>query len=548
MRLASTYRGPLVVGLMLPLVIVICRNRSLWLDEAALGYNIVSRSYSQLLQPLLYSQVAPIGYLLFSKACNSLFGHNDIAIRIPSIVAYLCMFLMLARRAHRSPEGLFRFVLIVAAAGVIKYAFELKQYIYDVLLMAVLLNHADFMLSSNRLLLLFSSVSVLFSDVAFIQLPLLSLLFGLKHSRSHATLLFRFLLVSLPLAVYYFLFAYHHPANDSMHQYWSRHFLFSHREESLAFVVRRLIGVVHTGYFTGAFQLLWIPYSIGLIRYIRRRMYFALATTQLPLVAHFAFSALRLYPFDGGRLTLYLIVPFAYVAADGLHVAITSLRRWYVIGSRYSVGLLTGAAAILAVVGNAFAYALLVKKREDIRPVFAELRSQTESYKQSVPLHFLPSSRKQFDYYQAQSHAAGRVFLEDYPRISHDEDWEPFLRDVLSSRRVVLVFSHSRRYFDREKSPQGFLNSVNRRLAALDPRGQYRLHVSRFVWANNAGLFQVEQSSRPQVSEGRAGCSRRASPRGGTRGGRPARCSPGMGPQAPGVPDLGHGRRDGRRV
>src|SRR5207247_3138707 len=144
---------------------------------------------------------------------------------------------------------------------------------------------------------------------------------------------------------------------------------------ALRFVLSRLKGVVHAGYFTAVFQLLWIFYLVGLNRYIRDRMYFALAATQLPIVSHLAFSALHLYPFDGQRLTLYLIVPFVYVAADGLHVAMTSLRRWHIAVPRYNLGFLLGSAAILAVVGNAFAYALLVEKREDIRPVFSELQS-----------------------------------------------------------------------------------------------------------------------------------------------------------------------------
>jgi hypothetical protein len=498
MQPPSTYRRLLFFGLTVPLLIVICRDRSLWLDEAALGYSIVSRSYSELLQPLAYDQVAPIGYLLLSKACNSLFGYNDIAIRIPSIIAYLCLFFVLGRRASRSPEWALRFVFIVSAAGVIKYAFELKQYIYDVLLMVVLFAYGDFLLSSSWLSFLLSSVSVLFSTVAFIQLPLFSLLFSLKHSRSHASLLLRFLLVLSPLVIYYFFFAYHHPANESMHQYWSQHFLFSSKENALAFVLYRLKGVVHAGYFTTVFQLLWIFYLIGLNRYIRERKYFALAATQLPIVSHLAFSALHLYPFDGGRLTLYLIVPFVYVAADGLHVAMTALRKWHIAVPRYNIGSFMGTAAILAVVGNAFAYALLVEKREDIRPVFAELQSQTESYKQSVPLHFLPSSRRQFDYYEAQSHAAGKVFLEDYQKLSHDNNWEPFLRDVLLSRKVALVLSHSGRYLDGQRSARGVLDLVNRKLGALDPWNQYGLHVSRFTWSKDAGLLQVEHANGPR--------------------------------------------------
>ena len=495
MRYAGVYRRMLLLGLTAPMWVVVLRSRSLWLDEAALGYSVVSRSYAQLLLPLAYNQVAPIGYLLFAKIGNSLFGYNDIAIRLPSLVAYLGLVVILARGATRSPAGLLRFVLIVAAAGVIKYGFDLKPYICDVLLMVLLLEHGDVLLSSPRRAALFSTASVLFSYVSFIQLPLFALLHGWRHRRSPATALLRVVAVSLPLAIYYFLFAYHHPATASMGRIWSKGFLFAAQENPFAFVVHRLIDVVETGYYTVAFQLLWIFFFVGLLSYMRTRNYFAVATTQLPVVSHLVFSGLRLYPFDGGRLTLYLLVPFVYCAADGLRIASASLARWRIPMTRYTVGSSLQAATILAVVGNAFGYALLSPGREDIRPVFADLTSQPGWYKRSVPLHFLPSSGKQIAYYAAQSRSNGRPFLEDYGKVSVDPGWEPFLSDVLSNRRVVLVFSHSSRFYGGAKTRQEYLAALNRKLVALDPSQERGIRVSRFIWADRAGLFEVEQST-----------------------------------------------------
>jgi len=47
-------------------------NRSLWLDEAALSLNIIKKNPFQLLQPLDYSQVAPILYLQIVYAFNNI--------------------------------------------------------------------------------------------------------------------------------------------------------------------------------------------------------------------------------------------------------------------------------------------------------------------------------------------------------------------------------------------------------------------------------------------------------------------------------------------
>jgi hypothetical protein len=495
----------LVLALTLPLVIVICRDRSLWLDEAMLGYNIVARSYSQLLQPLVYGQVAPIGYVLLSKTCNTLFGYNDVAIRLPSVAAYLCLFVALAHRANRSPQSLFRFVFIAGAAGVIKYAFELKPYIYDVLSMVLLLTYGSRIYATAWLAGLFSTGAVLFSNVTFMQVPLFAVLFGLKRSTTKAAAVLRVAMALLPLVIYYFLFLYHHPTADTMRQLWLRHFLFASRENGLVFVARRLIGIVETGYFTPVFQLIWIPYVIGFLWYLRRRLYGALASTQLPIVVHLAFSAARLYPFDGGRLTLYLLVPVVYVAADGLRLALTSLRGMAArstraVVRRWEPERIAATLALLAVVGNALAYALLVKKREDIRPIFVELQREPRWYKQTVPLHFLPSSGAQFAYYEAQSRSTGKVFLEDYRRLSHDQDWQPFLLDVLANRRVVLVFSHSGWYFGGPKGRRGFLRAVDHTLASLAPVAPHGPHVTRFVWANNAGMFEVAPHASGSVS------------------------------------------------
>lgn len=64
-------------------------NRSLWNDEAALALNIIDKSFSQLLQPLDYKQVAPIAYLFVEKFLTLLMGKSEYALRIFSLVAFI---------------------------------------------------------------------------------------------------------------------------------------------------------------------------------------------------------------------------------------------------------------------------------------------------------------------------------------------------------------------------------------------------------------------------------------------------------------------------
>ena len=55
---------------------------SFWLDECAIALNLRDRNYAELLQPLDYNQVAPIGFLLTTKFFINYLGQNELSYRI----------------------------------------------------------------------------------------------------------------------------------------------------------------------------------------------------------------------------------------------------------------------------------------------------------------------------------------------------------------------------------------------------------------------------------------------------------------------------------
>lgn len=110
-------------------------NRSLWLDEAMLGLNILDRGFAGLMQPLDMAQNAPLGYLWAVKVSTVLFGEGEIALRLPTFLAgigTLVLLVPLARRLLR-PEGIPVAVgLAACSAPLVYFAAEVKPYAVDV--------------------------------------------------------------------------------------------------------------------------------------------------------------------------------------------------------------------------------------------------------------------------------------------------------------------------------------------------------------------------------------------------------------------------------
>ncbi len=117
-------------------------GRSLWVDEAALGLNIINRTALELLRPLDYLQGAPVGYLLLTRLVVVLAGSGELALRAVPLVSgllALLLFAVLARQVLDEWPAALAVVIVALAPLLIAYSNELKQYQLDVLATVVAL-------------------------------------------------------------------------------------------------------------------------------------------------------------------------------------------------------------------------------------------------------------------------------------------------------------------------------------------------------------------------------------------------------------------------
>jgi hypothetical protein len=123
-------------------------NRSLWIDEADVALNLLSRSFGELTKPLGYGQGAPIGFLFTEEVVTRPLGFSEYALRLfPLVCSLLALlaFAWLARWMLSKPAASLAVLLFAVADGLIYYSSEVKPYAIDVCAsVALLLTAAAF--------------------------------------------------------------------------------------------------------------------------------------------------------------------------------------------------------------------------------------------------------------------------------------------------------------------------------------------------------------------------------------------------------------------
>jgi hypothetical protein len=305
-------------------------NRSLWMDEAMVGLNLIQRSLGQLTQPLAFHVTEPLLWLFTSKLCKVLFGGRELALRLPEMIAgviSLALVLALGRRLL-SPAGVCIAVgWFALSRPLIYYSSELKPYGSDPAVSALLWLAALWVMAKPTrrriaLLALAGALAVWFSYPAVFVLSGLGftiLCWSLSAGgwRRLVPYVPALLLWGLSFAVYYWFFL-RASSHDSMllNNYRPLRVTLWHFAEVEKLL--EMIFALQQSPFTILLGVAVFAFCVGCVYYWRQdRMLLSLLVT--PLLFALLASSLHLYP-AVGRFYNFFLPAMAVLIAAGSEV------------------------------------------------------------------------------------------------------------------------------------------------------------------------------------------------------------------------------------
>jgi|GEM_PF-4192742 len=301
-------------------------DRSAWGDETMVGFNILSKSYSELLDPLDFNQVAPPLFLWVEKFFVDILGVSDLNLRIlpisSSLITAYLLYLLLRILDFKLDVILIVLCFCFLSENVIYYASEIKQYSTDALVATSLACSAIYF-SKGRLrytpFVVLGAVSIYLSHIAIILLTsiisysVVLLFYGSGESKLSVKKLMCLILIwVLSFVIYYFYFIYDHPHRNYMNRFW-RHFEgLPPNRLGLKNAVVWLFSAL-TDYFSWSFRsyfnnlgcFIVVPLlCVSSFLALKRRHFFVLLLCIVPIFIHLCLALMRFYPFYT-RLVLY---------------------------------------------------------------------------------------------------------------------------------------------------------------------------------------------------------------------------------------------------
>ena len=446
-------------------------NRSLWVDEAKLALNIIQKSFGQLVHPLDYNQMAPVGFLFIEKFLTQLLGTDEYVLRIfPLLAGILSLFLFyeVSRRVLTLRGLSIALGLFALSEHLIRYTSELKQYSSDVaialaiILMGLLCVKKEsgwvpilLLTSITGALLIWFSHPAIFG-LAGVGLTLVIQSWETKNWRKLVWLTIPALFWLGSFGFNYFfthLDLSHHP---NMVKAWSASTAFMplppvSLEGFLWFPKTFLAMFPHTTglYFSGLAAMCFI---VGWASHFKEKRY-SLFLLTLPALFTLIASGLHAYPFQG-RLILFL-VPFLIIfIGEGIdRIIIMAKPTGPIIPA--SLCILIFLYPAHTAISNLLNPARM--EHEEVRPIMAYLGAH---HQEGDAIYLYPSSWAAFEYYDH------RFGLENAPYkvgVVSRKNWDKYvqdLKDLSGKTRAWILFSHVHKNYGVNEE-QFFLNILD---------------------------------------------------------------------------------------
>lgn len=462
--------GLIIFGLVLRLRQYLA-GRSLWLDEAMLALNIVSRNFGELLQPLDYNQGGPVGFLLLEKLTLTLLGNNELTLRLIPLLtgcAALLLFALLLRQMLGNLGLALALTIFAVAAPLVYYSSEVKQYSSDVFITLLLLwlgsaqnlNHEESQsvtkeyqedssgsslvflraLRGNVFLALAGALALWCSHPAIFTLTGVGAALLLQPGiwKERARLLAVLLVIgtwAASFALLYLVSLGGLAANNFLLDYWTEYFMPLPPWNNWGWFPATAQGIISFIFGVEAWwPLVALLMLLGLVALLRNNLQFGVLLA-LPLFAALGASALGKYPF-AGRMILFAIPIFIALAAAGVESVVGWLRpRWLAVVAGAVLVLILFLQPLVSA-GENFIHP---KYPEHIRPTMTYLQ---ENHKPDDAIYVYYWAVPAFRYYapfygfSENNFLAGNDYAANPPGLLTETD------QFKGRKRVWVLFSH----------------------------------------------------------------------------------------------------------
>ncbi len=364
-------------------------NPSLWFDESDTAIDIISRSFSDLINPSPdWSSKYPYGFLIIEKLATQIFGNSEYALRLfPFISGIVSLFLFFKVAAHYlSPKALLIALGLFAILDpLIYYSSELKPYSSDltfallVFVLAIYIQSRNLNLPRIVLFGVSGAVIVWFSYpslfvLAGVGLSLAMYSLGSKEWKRLWGLLTIYAMWALSFITCYFIYIRNLQANFDMSVedllILERSFVpFPPKSlNDLRWIMDNFFEVFSNPVgltFTGIAAFVFLCGCLTLFRDNKEKFYLLISPILFALLA----SILHQYPFKG-RLIVFLIPFIVLFIAEGVEYVMEKISVNSAIPGIVLVGVL-----FVYPLSWAVYHAKSPSSAEEIRPVLSYIKN-----------------------------------------------------------------------------------------------------------------------------------------------------------------------------